>query len=55
MVAGGAATLTGGGATNITGGGTLQLNSASTRVVGASFSVLSPSFKVAMIPMLGAS
>ncbi|MDP9682613.1 VgrG-related protein [Streptomyces griseoviridis] len=55
MVAGGAATLTGGGATSITGGGTLQLNSASTRVVGASFSVLAPSFKVITIPVPGAS
>lgn len=55
LAAGAAASLTSGAATNITGGASLQLNSATTRVVGASFSVLSPSFKVMTIPVPGAS
>lgn len=42
-------------ATAITGGSNLLLNSAMTRVVGASFSVLSPSFKFVIPPTPGAS
>ncbi|MFD6194440.1 VgrG-related protein [Streptomyces sp. NPDC060275] len=61
--AGGALNLTGTGAvtvnspvaTAITGGSNLLLNSAMTRVVGASFSVLAPSFKFVIPPTPGAS
>ncbi|CAL9532514.1 hypothetical protein SUDANB145_04053 [Streptomyces sp. enrichment culture] len=56
LTAGAVANLTGGAMTNITGTAGLNLTSpVQTRVTGAQFTVLSPIFKVATIPIPGAS
>ncbi|MEV5762814.1 VgrG-related protein [Streptomyces tendae] len=51
--AGGAATLSAGAATTISGTVNVQINSVMTRVVGATFEVKTPIFKVATIPVPG--
>ncbi|MFE6637954.1 VgrG-related protein [Streptomyces tendae] len=51
--AGGAATLSAGAATTISGTVNVQINSVMTRIVGATFEVKTPIFKVATIPVPG--
>ncbi|CAB77340.1 MULTISPECIES: VgrG-related protein [Streptomyces] len=51
--AGGAATLSAGAATTISGTVNVQINSVMTRVIGATFEVKTPIFKVATIPVPG--
>ncbi|MER5490183.1 VgrG-related protein [Streptomyces sp. NPDC002490] len=54
LAAGGALNLVAGGAASVTGGGTLQLSSATTRVVGGAFAVMTPRFTFASPPVPGA-
>ncbi|MEU8729943.1 MULTISPECIES: VgrG-related protein [Streptomyces] len=51
--AGGAATLSAGAATTISGTVNVQINSVMTRVIGATFEVKTPIFKVATVPVPG--